>query len=144
MSGSSPVRLSLVALITLVLGVLQPALADHMHHTVWEGRYQCPQGVTGVRLLLDVASDGATTGSFEFGPVKENPGVPSGSYLVRGQVKMLGGGAFALVLVPVRWTRRPPGYLMVGFTARSDRERRSMHGKIANEACAQLDVSRLD
>jgi hypothetical protein len=70
--------------------------------------------------------------------------VPSGSYRVRGKLRMLDGGAFDLVLDGERWTNQPPGYIMVGLTARSDKERRSMRGQITHESCKWVEVARVE
>jgi hypothetical protein len=114
------------------------------HHTVWEGRYECAQGVTGLRLVLDTAADGATTGTFEFYAVSENPGVPHGSYRMRGKLAMVEAGSFALDLAPDAWIEQPPGYVMVGLSATSDRERRSLTGRITNASCGRVKVTRSD
>ena len=114
------------------------------HHTVWEGKYVCAQGVTGLHLELDTASNGATTGVFAFYGVPENPvSVPRGSYRLRGKVTMGETGSFALDLEPETWIAQPPGYLMVGIKATSDRERRSLIGRITDPSCAFMKVSRL-
>jgi hypothetical protein len=114
-------------------------------HTVWEGTYVCAQGVTGLHLELDIASSGVTTGVFEFYGVRENPNaVPRGSYRLRGKLTMVEAGSFALELQPDAWIVQPPGYVMVGLQATSDRERRSMTGRITNPSCGAMKVSRFN
>ena len=114
------------------------------HHTVWEGRYLCAQGETALKLTLETAPDGETVGTFSFGPHAGNPRVPSGSYRVRGQITMRDGGAFDLTLLPVRWIVQPAGYVMVGLTATSNRERTELNGRIAYEACDWVRVARVN
>ena len=114
-------------------------------HTVWEGTYVCPQGVTGLHLELDIAPSGVTTGVFAFHGVPENlNAVPRGSYRLRGKLTMVETGSFALELQPDAWIVQPPGYVMVGLQATSDRERRSMTGRITNPSCGAVKVSRVD
>ena len=117
------------------------------HHTVWEGKYVCAQGVTGLHLELDTASNGATTATFAFYGVPENPNpVPRGSYRLRGKVTMAKTGSFALALElePDEWNAQPPDYMMVGLSVTSDRERRSMAGRITNPSCGAVKVSRVN
>ena len=115
------------------------------HHTVWEGKYVCAQGVTGLHLELDTATDGATTATFAFYGIPENPNsVPRGSYRLRGKVTMAKAGSFALALEPDEWIVQPPEYMMVGLSVTSDRERRSMAGRITNPSCGVVKVSRVN
>ncbi len=114
------------------------------HHTVWEGKYTCAQGVTGLHLELDTASNGVTTGIFEFYGIAQNPNwVPRGSYRLRGLVTMSQAGSFALALAPDGWITEPPGYLMVGLQATSDRERRSLIGRLTDPSCAFMKLARV-
>jgi hypothetical protein len=151
------VRISLIVLVVILSGwrETQPAAAPTIdkldapahpasHHTVWEGKYICAQGVTGLHLELDTASNGVTTGIFEFYGVPENPNsVPRGSYRMRGKLTMVEAGSFALALEPDEWIVQPPGYVMVGLKAASDRERRSMTGRITNPSCGGMKVARV-
>ena len=113
------------------------------HHTVWEGQYVCAQGVTGLHLELDTASNGATIATFAFYGIPENPNpVPRGSYRLRGKLTMAKAGSFALALD--EWIVQPPDYMMVGLAMTSDRERRSMAGRITNPSCGSVKVSRVN
>lgn len=115
------------------------------HHTVWEGKYVCAQGVTGLHLELDTASNGATIATFAFYGIPENPNsVPRGSYRLRGKLTMAKTGSFALELEPDEWIVQPPDYMMVGLSMTSDRERRSMAGRITNASCGGVKVSRVN
>ena len=126
------------------LGKLDAPARPASRHTVWEGKYVCAQGVTGLHLELDIAANGVTTGLFEFYGVRENPNaVPRGSYRLRGKLTMVEAGSFALDLEPDEWIVQPPGYMMVGLKAASDRERRSMTGR-TNPSCGGMKVARID
>jgi hypothetical protein len=76
----------------------------------WEGSYVCRQGKTGLRLTASGVNAGRLTATFEFYALPENPGVPSGSFTMRGshtgQKAALNGA---------RWVKRPIGYVMVGL-----------------------------
>jgi hypothetical protein len=126
-----------------VPGPTVPLERGRPHHTVWEGRYMCAQGETALRLTLDTEPDGQTIGMFDFGPHPGNPHLPSGSYRMRGKITMREGGAFELVLVPDQWIAQPAGYLMVGLTATSNRERTELNGRITHETCSWVRVARV-
>jgi len=112
------------------------------HHSEWRGEYECAQGLTTVRLGLDVARTGEATATFEFSEHPTNPGVPHGSYRMRGKLRMIGGGSFELALAPSEWIERPPGYVMVGLTVVSDRDRHGLLGHIDNPQCGNITLSR--
>jgi hypothetical protein len=119
-----------------------PAKPQGPHHSDWQGEYECAQGPTAVRLGLDVARTGDARATFEFSALANNPGVPHGLYRMRGKLRMIGGGSFELALVPDEWIERPPGYVMVGLTVVSDRERRGLIGHIDNPQCGNITLSR--
>ena len=50
----------------------------------WTGTYFCPQGWTGLRLVLKAASNGTLAATFDFYPIDGDPGVPSGSFTLTG------------------------------------------------------------
>lgn len=112
-------------------------------HTVWTGRYECAQGVTSVQLTLDVEPDGRARAIFDFGPLADNPTVPSGSYRMRGTVAPL-DSALDLWLKPDEWIDRPESYEMVGLHAGIDAARRGLRGRILNDYCDWLDAKRSD
>jgi len=158
MIRSSVVRIALVVLVVTVgcWQDAQPAVTTTptihklgarrlpaSHHTVWEGKYTCAQGVTGLHLELDTASNGVTTGIFVFYGLAQNPWVPRGSYRLRGLVTMSQTGSFALALAPDGWITESPGYLMVGLQATSDRERRSLSGRLTDPSCAVMALARV-
>lgn len=95
----------------LALFAAAPALAAEPIDGVWEGAYTCGQGKTGLTLTLDGAADGTVTGTFSFWPRSDNPGVPSGSFAVRGTVTPQG----QLSLHGDHWIDQPAGYGMVGL-----------------------------
>ena len=122
---------------------IEPA-KPRVHHTTWMGHYNCGQGVTAVKLVLDITPTGETTGVFEFSAAPENPGVPSGSYRLRGQTKATKNGVVTVDVEGDSWIDRPQNYMMVGIHASSDPTRRHLSGQITNESCGDIEVERRD
>ena len=50
----------------------------------WTGSYECPQGLTGLTLDVDVTVDQLVSGVFSFFPLPANPGVGTGSFSLAG------------------------------------------------------------
>lgn len=110
--------------------------------SVWVGSYQCSQGPTAVTLTIEVDDPaGSARALFEFGPLDANPMVPGGSYALRGTLARVRGG-MQLAFEPERWVAQPPGYAMVGFTARTDHLERELRGEMASPACGEIRARR--
>lgn len=107
-------------------------------YSVWEGRYVCAQGVTGLTLELTGSGGPSVTAVFRFYAVPENPTVPSGSYSLTGVAR----GDGAIDLIPERWFEQPSGYVMVGMTGMLDTTTGTMRGMITNPGCAAFDLHR--
>jgi hypothetical protein len=119
---------------------LGPPVPEHME---WDGSYECAQGWTNVRLRIVRDEDGRATASFEFGPAADNPSVPLGVYKMIGSATVNGQQQLVVRLSPDHWTVQPPGYVMVGLAATSDREMKHMSGKIDNPQCGAVELSRV-
>jgi hypothetical protein len=128
---------------TPVPAAIEPA-KPRVHHTTWMGHYSCAQGVTAVKLVLDILPTGETTGVFEFSAAPENPGVPSGSYHLRGVTTATKNGVVTVDVEGDSWIEQPKGYMMVGLRASSDPTRRHLSGQITNESCGDIEVERRD
>jgi hypothetical protein len=74
----------------------------------WSGKYGCNQGITGLTLTTEDAGDDTVRATYEFYEVPENPGVPSGSFIMEGPY--VDG---ELELAGVEWVDRPENYEMV-------------------------------
>jgi hypothetical protein len=110
--------------------------------SVWVGEYTCSQGITAVRLALDIRY-GAVEASFQFGPHPDNPTVQSGEVAMKGEVTVLARGGFRLHLVPDHWVKRPDErWQMVGLTAESDVAQRVLEGRIDDARCGEIRVMR--
>jgi hypothetical protein len=86
----------------------------------------------------------ALRGTFAFSELAENRGVPSGSYTLTGTSAPADHGEVVVTMAPRHWITQPDGYVMVGFTAKSDRERRILRGTINFSGCGAIEVSRAD
>jgi len=107
----------------------------------WTGRYICNQGITALHLIIQkAAKPGAITATFNFGPAPENPGVPKGSYVMRGSYDQK---ARRIVLKGDRWVSRPPGYEMVALDGRVVMEGDKIAGQIPDMfGCTEFEVRR--
>ena len=112
-------------------------------HTLWQGRYLCAQGPTGLALTLDLSGDGRASAVFDFGAVPENPTVPSGRYLVAGRSVPRSDGSLELALSPDRWIAQPRGYVMVGLFASIDAGARVLRGRIEEPSCSGVELFRV-
>jgi eukaryotic-like serine/threonine-protein kinase len=104
----------------------------------WTGTYFCPQGWTGLRLVLKAASNGALAATFDFYSIDGNPGVPSGSFTLTGSYSARG-----FRLRPGHWISEPPDYLMVSLTAPApDNNDTTLTGSVTGPGCTTFSVSR--
>lgn len=133
--------------VLLLLVVTTSAAADSTvpMKSVWIGAYTCGQGVTNVRLTIETRDGGdghAAAAHFQFGPNETNRSVPHGDYWLTGTVREV-KGRLEVTLRPDHWGVRPSGYVMVGVTATSDREQRSLDGTIDDASCTTIHVKRV-
>lgn len=104
----------------------------------WEGTYRCRQGLTGMKLTVFVVDDHEVEATFEFFPVKSNPNVPRGSYVVEGTYTATG-----FTLQPDHWIKRPGDYIMVGLEASfSPRAGQSIRGEITDSGCSDFSLKK--
>lgn len=144
--GSAPERVETTTTAVVVVEAspqASPIVTTLPAHTLWQGRYICAQGPTGLTLTLDLPADGRVSAVFDFGAVPENPTVPTGRYLVVGTVLHRGDGGLDLALVPDRWIAQPPGYEMVGLVAAIDPGGRVLRGRIDHPSCTGVELFRV-
>ena len=82
----------------------------------WRGSYfGCGQGTTGLRLVIkrNGAIGSKLSATFNFYALASNPGVPSGSYAMKGY--WFPGG---IALDGTRWIKQPSGYGFVNLVGR--------------------------
>ena len=100
----------------------------------YEGKYQCAQGVTGLRLDITLADNGSMTGVFRASISGVPPFDLAGHY---------DSATKQFVLNPVRWESRPlGGYVMVGMQGTFDPSDGTLKGKITNPRCGAFEVIR--
>lgn len=134
--------------IAALLAVGGPSAADtpprHVpQYSVWTGSYDCAQGVTSLRLVIETRSTGgAAMGKFEFGPHDANPNLPTGSFWMKGTVQLAASGVLEIRLAPDRWIQQPAGWVMVPLRVTSNPEQRAITGSIEFPSCSWIKASR--
>jgi hypothetical protein len=113
--------------------------------TVWNGKYVCSQGVTGVTLTIARRDALHAVARFDFGAVRENPDVPSGSYMMRGYVDDT-DGRLEVALFPDHWIRQPEHYAMTSLSVSGDATGKRLFGRITGRSgqCTWIDLKRVD
>jgi hypothetical protein len=123
-----------------------PPAGATVNKSEWQGTYVCAQGPTALRLAIEqrcVASGCEVGAVFEFGPAPQNPGIPHGSYRMRGEINENDHGEPVLTLHPEAWIEQPANYMMVGLSATSDAAQQNMRGRIDNPSCGELSLQRV-
>jgi hypothetical protein len=104
----------------------------------WTGTYFCPQGWTGLRLVLKATPGGNLTATFNFYATRSNATVPSGSFVLTGSYSTAG-----FQLTPDYWISQPAGYSMVGLTGGTPSKNDTvLNGNIVSPGCTTFSVSR--
>jgi hypothetical protein len=134
-------RFAVLALFTLAT----TAHADGRkpYHSVWIGNYVCAQGSTALRLTIEMREKTTATARFEFGPNTINKNLPTGAYEMTGTVRVDAHDILDIKLVPDHWILQPNGYVMVGLTATSDHEQKTLDGRIDNPSCGAVALRRM-
>jgi hypothetical protein len=106
---------------------------------VWEGTYECAQGVTYLQLTIDDRGDGTVGAAFEFRPVEEASAGIVGGYTMTGSKTET-----TLTLEGQEWLEQPGDYFMVGLQAEvSDRGADDpLAGTVDGENCTEFEVER--
>ncbi|MFT3698935.1 MAG: hypothetical protein QM831_37655 [Kofleriaceae bacterium] len=123
--------LALVAAVAFATGPARKPATDD----VWHGTYVCAQGKTAVTVRLHHDGD-SVTGTFEFGPVPENPNVPHGLYEIKGSIH-----GDSLTIEAGAWIEHPDHYVTVGFTGEMTHDHRLFHGHITFGGCGDIDLA---
>ena len=107
-------------------GPVRPALPALLPEGVseWTGSFTCAQGLTDLSLTITRTGEHLWA-TFAFGPLPENPGVPSGAFRMHGTVD---GGH--VELAPSEWLERPAHYVTVGLEGDLDPAARALEGVV--------------
>lgn len=125
----------------LAIAMFAPAAIAQDITGDWTGRYICNQGVTALHLIIqNVGASGAIGATFSFGPPPENPGVPQGLYVMRGQFDP---ASRRMKLHGARWVEQPDDYVMVGLDGRMSADGDKIVGRVPDLAgCTSFEVRR--
>lgn len=146
-TASPPLEVPAIAEIEMSpepINVPERQFAYPEQHSVWEGTYVCAQGLSAVKLTIDVDSMGTAMARYDFGPVPSNPVIPkTGAFILVGEVQHRGGGAFSGELDARQWILQPENYFMVPLSIESD-DGLHMRGRIHHESCSQFQATRTE
>lgn len=112
------------------------ARANDLLSGEWKGAYSCYQGLTALTLSIHPHGE-RWGGTFFFGPVKGNKGVPQGAYSV---TVTQDGDHFHFE--PSGWIQEPPNYAMVGLDGTMSSNLDTLSGAVLFEGCQSFQVSR--
>lgn len=136
-------RLALTAILMLPLscyGALAQTAVDTPDLTgTWQGSYDCVQGKTGVTLTFSPDGKGGFLGEFAFFALKENPGVPSGSFGVAALYDRAEG---SFHVDPRLWIEQPYGYVTVPLVGEVAEDGQAFAGEVLTEGCGTFLVKR--
>ncbi|ANV89301.1 hypothetical protein [Picosynechococcus sp. PCC 8807] len=104
----------------------------------WEGYYYCRQGLTKLRLEIDANSASNVEATFNFSAHPNNPGVPTGSFRMRGSLQ----GSDQLVLKGTQWLQRPGNYMTVDLRGTVAFGGDRIQGIVTTESCGTLELVR--
>jgi hypothetical protein len=122
---------------------LSDARADTIRPPIageWTGKYICAQGVTALRLSIAQGEGQAITATFNFGPLPENPEVPTGAYRMTGTYDP---AMRHMKLSGAKWIDAPFGYVMVGLDGRMTESGRTISGHVPDLlSCSDFEIHR--
>jgi hypothetical protein len=126
------------ALAAFLIGMIavQPVMAASTPE-IFQGSYDCAQGVTGLTLTLELSPGGQAQALFEFHSVPANPTVPTGCFQMSGSLDSAGN----LNLLPGAWLLQPPGYVTVGIIGTLDGQ--ILHGTVIGPGCSTFLLTRM-
>jgi hypothetical protein len=104
----------------------------------WQGSYVCPQGRTGLYLDLNQGAGNSYSAVFSFFALKDNPGVPKGSFTMSGTVNDAG----VLRLQAGQWIEQPADYITVNLSAVVLAKNSRMIGQILSPGCSTLSLTK--
>jgi hypothetical protein len=106
----------------------------------WTGKYICGQGITALRLHISRGRGQAITAIFDFGPLPENPELPTGAYRMAGTYDP---ASRHMKLSGVNWIQAPPDYVMVGLDGRMTASGDTISGFVPDLfGCTDFEVRR--
>jgi hypothetical protein len=136
-------RKTIVPAVALGLLAASPAVAQGGSLTgYWQGKYDCAQGITGVTITIRESAGAEADGLFLFYAVPENPGVPTGCYLLKGRYDAA-TREVRLVSDDSQWLWRPPSYVTVNFVGVMEGFGSRMRGRVQGPNCTAFFLDRV-
>jgi len=106
---------------------------------LWQGRYDCAQGETALALRIAPLGDGRVDALFYFHALVQNPGVPSGCFVMTGRYDST---TRRLTLRPVRWLVHPQNFVWTGLVGRIGSDGAGITGRIEGPGCTDFALVR--
>jgi len=103
--------------------------------SIYEGRYLCAQGDTGMTLRIQEVKGRSVYGVFEF---FHEPTGARGSFSVEGELSQSGEITFE----PLEWIVRPPRYVAVPFRVTVSDDGATLRGGVLHASCGAMEATR--
>ena len=123
----------------VALGAAAQAIAQEPITGVWQGRYDCPQGVTGLTLTIAGTAAEGLKGNFRFYPTSDNAFPARGDYEVAVTFDAASG---RFEVRGTRWVDQPPGYMFA--TLRGVLQGKQLVGTVENPGCGAFELTRAE
>jgi hypothetical protein len=105
----------------------------------WRGSYECSQGKTALTLTVSDAGSGRLTARFNFGPLPENPLVPTGAFVMEGS---LNAKTRRVMFHAGKWISQPTGYFTVDLDGYLSASATRITGIVPAAGCSVFDLVR--
>jgi len=118
-------------------GSATPAVAE------FQGALFCQQGTAKLSLrVVDSTDSTHHTAMFKFEPMRTGQQLPSGAFMMQGQLELSGGG---VDLRPTEWvSAQPRNFAMMGLTGRSDDGGKTFAGHATvSQSCSVFTMKRM-
>ncbi|MEP7210973.1 MAG: hypothetical protein ABI740_09070 [Alphaproteobacteria bacterium] len=105
----------------------------------WRGKYECGQGVTALTLTVSEIPGGKLKARFAFGPLPENPRVPTGAFDMEGR---LDAKTRRVTFRSGKWIKAPLGYFTVDLEGYVEASGNRITGVVPSAGCSVFDLAR--
>lgn len=128
-------------LLILVLMGMQPKKVETSPVTVAAAEpKETPLPPEGPAEVAHEPAELDVTAEFSFYGARNNPGVPSGKFAMKGHFTTASG---KLNLEGSQWIQQPPGFDMVPLSGRIDANREVFRGRIRFAGCKEFELKRV-
>jgi hypothetical protein len=105
----------------------------------WRGVYECSQGRTALTLTVSDAGSGKLKARFDFGPLPDNPLVPTGAFLMDGK---LDAKTRRVTFHAGKWINQPVNYFTVDLEGYIEASGNRITGVVPSAGCSVFDLAR--